>query len=179
MLADFDEAEEFIDIFRDIDRDEIKSQVSEDVDFEKLVSAMSDISQEISFLKDLKKSRVSPITAKINKLERNEAELREIAVELMDSLFPNKKTVDFPGVGKVTKRQTKGKWEITDEEELLKFARKHNKYKEMFDRKFTVKKKEMPSILAEILKETEEEPDGAVFVNPEFDFALTVTFHKD
>jgi len=175
---DFEEADDFIDIFKDIDRSAVESSVSEDVDVEKLVMALKNIKRETIFLKKLKKVRVASITEKLDKLDRNESELREIILQLMDELFPKQKTVDFPGVGRVTKRKVTGKWEVTDADKLLEFARKHNKHKDIFQRKFTVKKRELPSILADLIV-SGEKVEGAEFVEPASDTSLTVTIHDE
>jgi hypothetical protein len=178
-LLTFEEDDTFVDIFQDIDLDTVENSISEDVDLEKLVLAVRNIREEVVFLKDLKKRRVAPIAEKLEKLERNEEELKSLILELMPELFPKKKTVDFPGIGKITKRTSKGKWEVTDEEELLQYARSHDKHKELFDRKFVLKKRELASVLADIIKDDGEDPEGVMYVDPDSEFSLTVTLAKD
>jgi hypothetical protein len=177
-INNLEEDDSLVDVFGDIDSDAVTDSIDEDVDLEKLVASISKIKEEVEFLKALKKRRAEPIDAKIEKLTNNEAIIRDIILDLMPQLFPKKKTVDFPGVGKITRRSLNGKWEVTDEMALAKEARKHGQLDELFDKKLVLKKKFLSSVIAEILKD-EDEVDGVEFVEPESEFALTVTLEKE
>lgn len=174
--TDFDED---IDMFEDLDSDEIASRVNDDVDIEKLIAAIRRYRGEVDFLKKLKKKRVEPIDAKIEKLTGKEEQLRDLILDFMPKLFPKKNTVDFPGVGKISKRKTKGKWVVTDEEEFAKTLEEHGLYDEVMKIKASVVKKKVPNAVSRIMAESEqEEVPGVVFEEPERDSSLVLKIYE-
>lgn len=88
-------------------------------EIEQALSMMKDSDEEQSFLKDLKKRRVNPIDDKIKKLETDKDKLKKMILNTMKELKPKQKTIDFPGVAKVTRRAVKGTWSIVDEDSLI------------------------------------------------------------
>lgn len=178
MSGYVEDFEEDFDIFGSFEEDSISDRIAEDVDVEKIVAAIRKCSREVDFLKKLKASRVKPIDEKIATLTSNQDKLKQFAISLMGIHFPNQNTVDFPGVGKLTKRKTKGKWEVTDEEAFLKYMKEQGKYDDVVTIKESVNKRELPKVLSEILKTaSEEDIVGASFVEPESDVSLVVKLY--
>jgi phage host-nuclease inhibitor protein Gam len=177
-MSEFEEVE-LQDVFGDFDEDEYSEKIGQDVDTEQIVKAIRRCDEEIAFLKKLKANRVRPIDEKIEKLSRNQDKLKYFALDLMDKYFPNKNTVDFPGIAKITKRKKKGKWEIVDEDALVGFL-KESGCESAIKTKESIDKKELPKVLANILKDkSEDDIVGAEFVEPERDVSLVVKVHKE
>jgi len=174
---DFEEADDF-DIFGSFEEDEISGRIADDVDVEKIVKAIRRCTKEVDFLKKLKANRVAPIDEKIAKLTSNESKLRNFAIDLMGIHFPDRNTVDFPGVGKLTKRKVKGKWEVVDEEQFIQFLKDNKCDKDVVVNKEVLSKKEIPKVMSEIIKVmAEDDVIGAKYVEPERDIALTVKLY--
>lgn len=181
-MKNYDEIsfEDELDIFKSLDDESMFESIESDVDVEKIIYAIRKCSREIDFLRKLKKSRTNPIDEKINKLIDSQDKLKDFAVSLMGVHFPDRNTVDFPGVGKLTKRKVKGKWEVVDEGALVGFLRKHGKYDGTVTTKEVVSKKALPKAMSEIMKtESEDSIVGAKFVEPTRDVSLVVKFYED
>jgi hypothetical protein len=175
--VDFDDC---LDVSGDLQEEEMQQSISSDVDVEKLVKAIKKCRDEVEFLKKLKKSRALPIDEKIAKLESNEEKLKDFIIELMPEMFPTKNSVDFPGVGKVTRRKVKGKWSIDDDEKFKETLKKFNEFDEAVEIKEILNKTKAKKCITRILKDAKpEEIEGASYEEPENDFSLSVQLHVD
>ncbi|MFW5890598.1 MAG: host-nuclease inhibitor Gam family protein [bacterium] len=169
-----------LDPYDNLDYDQIKDSIKDDVDMEKLLYAIRKARQEVEFLKKLKDKRVKPIDAKIKKLNDNEDRLRDYILSLMDVLFPNKNSVDFPGVGKITKRKVSGKWVVEDEDKFYKLVEDNNLSEDAIRIKKSVNKKKLPSVVARLMAELEtEELDGIKFEEPDNDHSLALKIYEE
>jgi len=174
---DFDQD---IDLYDDLNYDDIATTVQDGLDIEKIIASIRRAREEIEFLKELKKRRVEPINVKITKLEDNEEKLRDFILEMMPTLFPKKNSVDFPGVGKISKRKTKGKWVVTDEESFLKVLKEYEMYDEVVKLKATVDKKKVPNVVSRILTEASEDAlEGVEFQEPEKENSLVLKIYEE
>jgi hypothetical protein len=173
--VDFDEP---LDISKDLDRDDM--DVVSDVDVERLVKAVRKCREETEFLKKLKSKRVEPIDLKIEKLKNNEEKLKAFIVELIPEYFPNKNSVDFPGVGKVTRRKQKGKWIIDDEAALRETLEKFDELTSAIEVKEVLNKTKAKKCITNILKDNSpDEIDGAYYEEPDAEYSLSVQIHDD
>lgn len=169
-----------IDLSENLDMENISNGIQKDVDIEKLVMAIQKGRQKVEFLRKLKKSRTEPIDAKIEHLAQNEEKLRDLILDLMPKLFPKQNSVDFPGVGNISKRKTKGKWVITDEQKFVEVLKKYGLYDEVVNVKVSVDKKKMPNAIARILVDTDESNlSGVEFQVPERDSSLVLKIYGE
>jgi hypothetical protein len=83
-----------------------------------------DLSRKIEFLKGLKKHRADQIDAEISETNRRVDNLRTIILKTMVKHEPDQKTLQFPSIGKVTRRVGKDDWKFDDEEAMKKFFEK-------------------------------------------------------
>jgi len=83
-------------------------------DIEELILSISGIDKTVEWYKELKKKRIEKITAEIDKLSSRKERLKEVIVATLDE--NNKKSLNFPGVGKVSVRNVKGKWDWDEED---------------------------------------------------------------
>jgi len=83
-------------------------------DIEELILSISGIDKTVEWYKELKKKRIEKITAEIDKLSSRKERLEEVIVATLDE--NNKKSLNFPGVGKVSVRNVKGKWDWDEED---------------------------------------------------------------
>ena len=87
-------------------------------EIEDLLSAIKGMRDKLEFLDKLKKARSQAINAEISKISDQSHILEEtVRLTLEDN---NKKSLNFPGIGKVTSTERKGKWVISDQEQFVK-----------------------------------------------------------
>ena len=108
-------------IYELIKTGEVVSLDSE-LEIEDCINAISDSDQKIAFLKRLKKDRVETIDAEICRRETNCELIRNIILATLKK--NNLKSLDFPGVGRVNIKTTKGKWVVKDEAKLFESLNK-------------------------------------------------------
>ena len=89
------------------------------------------INDDIEHLKGLKKHRAQAIDTQISSLSDDTLKLRDIILQTMKKLSPDKKTLSFPEVGKVSRRVSKDGWEIENSESLLDFFDSEGKKSEV------------------------------------------------
>lgn len=110
--------------------DDLKSLIKQDVsaddvtlksvfDIEHLMLLIGSMEDRIDYYADLKKHRIQSIDKISSELKRKVDSYRDVALRTMQSLEPSKKTLDFPGVGKISRRKKPGTWEVHDEHELV------------------------------------------------------------
>lgn len=103
-----------------------KSYVLDSVyEIENLLLLLKEVSSKIDFYKGLKKFRAEEIDKLIEGLEFKDERIRSVILNTMKLHEPQKKTVNFPSVGKVTKRAAQDDWEINNEEDMIKFFTEH------------------------------------------------------
>lgn len=178
-MDDFDFSTLDIDFSEDLSSQDIESKVDKGVDIENLLHAIGKYRSEVEFLKELKKKRIAPIDAKIAKLNSNEEYLKNLILELMPVHFGKKNTVDFPGVGKLSKRVKKGKWVVHDFDKFLAQVEKRNLDEDVIKVEKKVVAKFLPSVIAEMMKDLkEDELEGVVFEEPENAHSLAISIYE-
>ena len=117
-------------------------------DIEPVLSAMSQMEKKVEFLKELKKRRASLIDEQI---AAEEANIEKLCDAIKNCMALNKaKTLDFPGVGKVSIRKTKGTWTVVDENGLRSHLESLNKFDDVSEETWRFKKKELNKVLDEL-----------------------------
>jgi len=172
------EMEECFDVSSELDGEEVLSWIKDDLDVERLIGSVKKCKDEIEFLNKMKEKRVFPIDQKIAKLTANEEKLRTLILEVLPKFFPKKNSVDFPGVGKVTKRKLKGKWSLTDEDQYKQSLRDFKIFDDFVQTKEVVDKRKIAAAVAVMMKNNEEEEiKGVVFSEPEAGFSLSIELY--
>jgi hypothetical protein len=119
-------------------------------EIEPVLSAMHQMERKVEFLKELKRRRVSVIDEQI---ATEQANIDKLYTAIKACMKLNKdKSYDFPGVGKVSLRKTKGTWTIVDEEALRKHLEGLKKFEEVSEETWRFKKKELNKVLDELEK---------------------------
>jgi len=143
-------------------------------DIEGVLLFMQQSTRKVEFLKELKKRRVSSIEEQIAFEESN---LEKLEDAVKNCLALNKtKSLDFPGVGKVSVRNTKGTWTIVDENGLRNHLETLGKSNEVIEESWKFKKKDLNKLLDELM----ENNNTSSFVTKEPDkTSLSVSFPKE
>lgn len=150
-------------------------ELTDKFDIETVVLAMKDMNQKIEFLKELKKRRAQVIDEQVTLLENNMQILQNAIVNCLN--LNKEKTLDFPGVGKVQVRNTKGTWQINDSDALKAYIEASQRNgSDYIDYSWKFNKKEVNKLLNK-LEENNNIPD---YVSKEADRqSLSVSFAKD
>lgn len=141
--------------FEAVSSDKIK-EVLEGGDFSdvsELEDALIEIrnsQEEVEHVKALKKRREEHYNAQIKKMEEKETILRE-AIERCMSSF-DKKTLKYPGVGSVSRKTVKGKWNIKDEQALVDYCENLGIGSDAYEEVLKVNKTKMNKVLDELEK---------------------------
>ena len=137
-------------IFELFELEEENIALDNDVEIEDLLVYIKGLDDKIDFLGRLKKDRTATINAEIDKIKDKKEQLKDIIKNTLVKF--NHKSLNFPGVGRVNKKVSKGKWVIQDESALLdKLSEKlsEDEFKDVVVEKPTIVKKELDRVLGE------------------------------
>ena len=113
-----------------------------------ILEAIQKSQKEQAFLKEYKAHRVSSIDEKISKLDENIDVLRSAVLEYMQTHKETK--IDFPDVGAVTARKTKGTFVIEDEPTLVTTLEKNGVLPDVASQQWKFDKKKLNKVLEEM-----------------------------
>ena len=149
-------------------------ELDDKYDIEGVLLSMQQMTRKVEFLKELKKRRVSVIEQQIS---AEEANIEKLEAAIKSCMSKNKtKSLDFPGVGKVSVRNVKGTWTILDEENLRKHLESLGKFKEVSEESWKFKKKDLNKLLDEL----KDNNNASSFVLKEDDkTSLSVSYPKE
>lgn len=93
-------------------------------DIENVLLLVSEIDHKITYYRDLKKRRVEAIDTEIRKLTLKEEMLRSIILNTMKAVAPREKTLNFPDIGKVSRRKASDAIVIEDKDSVISYLDK-------------------------------------------------------
>lgn len=126
--------------------------LSNEYEIENLILILKDLDNKEDWLKQLKAKRIESITAEFNLIEQDREKIRSIILNSMKELVPDKKSLSFPGVGKVQIKPSKPKWVVEENSEVLEFLDKENKTQNTVITEKKIVKKELDKVLDEYFK---------------------------
>jgi hypothetical protein len=144
-------------------------------EIEELLEAISVLQGKIEHYQELKKYRVSTCENKIESFKSKIDLYRSVILNTMQKFAPDKKTIDFSPVGKVTRKKPSKLWEVNDEEKLLKFLATLGKKEEVVETKEKIIKKKLDGVLDDLLSSKKKIP-GVSLV--ESDESISIVFEK-
>lgn len=156
-----------------IDADACLTSVFE---IENILLHIQELNSKITHLKGLKKYRVESADVEIDRLEEQVRQCRELIKTTMITLEPKEKTLQFPSVAKVTRREDKGGWDIADEEKFLKFVEEQGKKDLIVKTKEVVDKKMAKKLISQFIDNGIDVP-GTIEIPPSV--SLSITFDEE
>lgn len=111
-------------------------------EIENVLLMIQQTEDKVKFFKELKQYRAKKLDEEIKSLEDRSERLRRVVLNTMVSTDPDKKTMHFPGIGKVTRRTGKTSWKIKDENELLAFLEDQGVKNQVVETKEVISKKD-------------------------------------
>lgn len=127
-------------------------------DIEDVLLMIGEIDHKIDYYKELKKHRVESIDTKINNLSEKTEALRSVILNTMKKMAPQDKTINFPDIGKVSRRTGQDVIAVTSETEVLTYLEKSGKKNEVVKVVETIDKRKLNSLVNECHKAGERVP---------------------
>ena len=141
---------------------------------EEVVLKIEALDHKVSFWKELKKKKDNDIASAIKDVSQRIDFFKKIILTTLEA--NGEKSLTFPGVCKVTRKKKPVQWEITDEEEFIKYLKSSGKYDQVVE--FTPKiKKDEANKLCKQCEEKGKLPSGINKKNEEF--TLTIQIPKE
>ncbi len=148
-------------------------QLNSIYEVESILLALEEIDNRVGFWKNLKKHRVQTIDAAISDYSGRAEKLRKLVLDTLKQF--DEKTLDFPGIAKVTRRKNKDSWEIDDANQMLNFFKQEGLADEVSEVKTVVKKTAVNKLLLEYSKKNVNIPGTSRVAGAE---SISVTFEK-
>ena len=114
-------------------------------EIEELLEMVRQIEDKMGFYAELKKYRAKVIDDEIQKLEERSQNIRSVILNTMK--HADKRSLNFPSIGKVVRRAGKTTWQIEDEGELVEFLDKQGVKAQVVHTKEVVDKKSLTKVL--------------------------------
>jgi hypothetical protein len=159
-----------------------RSPIQTHIDIDDMLMTLAAIDEQIGRYEDLKQHRIDPIDKEIKALTGKKEEYRSAINSYMTA--NNEKTLKYPGLAVVSRRSSKAKWTIGDEDALLDLLYAVLKERQpVLDKIVKVEPKLIKKELDKVLDELETQ--GALdAVSPDVVFkepaktTLNITFDK-
>jgi hypothetical protein len=147
------------DLIRDIDAGLPTGAILDSkYEIEDLVIVLAEIDRKVEHLKGLREYRVKSIDEEIAKQENRTQQIRDLILRSMRQLEPNEKTLFFPDVGKVTRKNTAGSYEIEDEAAFAAELEKKGLRDRVYESRETFNKREAKKLAAELSENNQQVP---------------------
>jgi len=97
--------------------------LTSEFEIENLLIKIQELSDKSDHLKGLNKFRKECADRELGAVNLQISQFRQVILNTMKTHKPDQKTLQFPSVGKVTRKLAKSSWRISDEELLITFLK--------------------------------------------------------
>jgi len=144
-------------------------------EIEDILLLIGEVNRKIDYYKEMKKHRASSIDEKISSLNAKAECLRSVILNTMQKVVPNEKTLDFPDIGKVTRRKPTATISIDDQDKVIGYLDDKGMKDEVVKVSETVDKRKLKTIVQQCSKTGEKVPGVSTITGDE---SLSITFEK-
>ncbi len=144
-------------------------------DIENILILIGELNHKVDHYKKLKQHRVKAIDESISELVGKTDALRSIVMNTMKKVAPNDKTLNFPAIGKVSRRKSKDGIVIDDQDAVLDFLDKKGEKGEVVKIVKSVDKRKLNSIVSAYQKSGDKVPGISIVAGTE---SLSITLEK-
>jgi phage host-nuclease inhibitor protein Gam len=144
-------------------------------EIEDILLLIGEVNRKVDYYKEMKKHRMLSIDEKISSLNEKVGCLRQIILNTMKKVAPKDKTLDFPDIGKVTRRQARETLVVDDQDQVLGFLDEKGLKDEAVKTVETVDKRKLNSLVQQYTKSGETVPGVSTVAGSE---SLSITFEK-
>jgi len=148
--------------------------LSSTFEIEDILILIGDISKKMEHYKKLKKYRTQSIDTKLVELSEREAALRQVILNTMTKM--NEKSLDFPSIGKVSRRKSKSAIVVEDQDMVIDFLDKKGMKDEVVKiLPPTIDKRKLNGVVTDLYKLGETIPGVSKVPGNE---SVSITFEK-
>lgn len=147
--------------------------LSSTFEIENILLLVEEINKKLEYYKELKKHRVKSIDDKISSLNQKEADLRGVILNTMKNM--NEKSLDFPDIGKVSRRKSKTAIVLEDQDKIVAYLDTKGLKSGVVKNVETIDKRKLNSLISDLEKQGEDIPGISKSIGPE---SLSITFEK-
>lgn len=144
-------------------------------EIEDILLLIGEVNRKIDYYKEMKKYRAASIDDKISSLTAKSDCLRSIVLNTMQKVVPNEKTLDFPDIGKVTRRKPTKTINIDDQDKVIKYLEQKGMKDEVVKISEIVDRRKLKTIVQQCSKAGETVPGVSTTMGSE---SLSITFEK-
>lgn len=147
--------------------------LSSTFEIENILLLIEEIDKKMEYYKELKKHRVKSVDEKIGSLVQKEAVLRGVILNTMKSM--GEKSLDFPDIGKVSRRKAKSAIVLEDQDAVVAYLEEKGLKAGVVKTVESIDKRKLNSLVGDLEKQGENVPGVTKVVGPE---SLSITFEK-
>lgn len=147
--------------------------LSSTFEIENILLLIEEIDKKVEYYKELKKHRVKSVDEKINSLVQKEAVLRGVILNTMRSM--NEKSLDFPDIGKVSRRKAKSSIVLEDQDAVIAYLEKKGLSDGLVKVVESIDKRKLNSLVSDLEKQGEDVPGISKIAGSE---SLSISFEK-
>ncbi len=147
--------------------------LSSTFEIENILLYIEEIDKKLEYYKELKKHRVKSIDDKISTLSTKEATLRGVILNTMKNM--NEKSLDFPDIGKVSRRKAKSAIVLDDQDAAVAYLEKKGLAGGLVKVVESLDKRKLNSLVGDLEKQGENVPGVSRVIGSE---SLSIAFEK-
>ncbi len=147
--------------------------LSSTFEIENILLLIEEIDKKMEYYKELKKHRIKSVDEKIGSLVQKEAVLRGVILNTMKSM--GEKSLDFPDIGKVSRRKAKSAIVLEDQDAVVAYLEEKGLKAGVVKTVESIDKRKLNSLVGDLEKQGENVPGVTKVSGPE---SLSITFEK-
>lgn len=133
-----------------------KHVLSSTFEIENILLVIEEIEKKLEHYKELKRQRVKSIDEKVSSLNAKQTMLRQVILNTMTHM--NEKSLDFPDIGKVSRRKSRATLVMEDQDSVLNYLDKKGLKDHVVKTVETVDKRKLNSLVNDLEKQGEVVP---------------------
>ncbi len=127
-------------------------------EIEELLQSVQEAEENIQYLQDLKKYRDKIVADQVSAIKAKIVNWRQVILNTMETHEPGKKTLPFPGVGKVTRRKISGSWSIDNQDLMLEHLDRAGMKDDVIEKRESINQRKLKSVLDHFDKQNQKVP---------------------
>ncbi len=147
-----------------------EAPIADALEVEDVLTEITKLDEEVEHFKLLKQKRVQPLDERIKSNTEKKDKLRSAILDFLTSV--KKTSLDFPGIGKISRKAKNGSWSITDEDKLIEHLIKIGSINDVGEQIWSLDKKKLNKILDDL----KENNNVVGAEKSKDDFTLQITF---
>ncbi len=144
-------------------------------DIEELLLSIGTMNHQIEYYKELKKHRVNSIDVEIGGLTSKIDVLRKVILNTMKNVAPDEKTLNFPSIAKITRRKSKSRIAVDDQDQVIDFLDEAGLKEQIVDVRESINKIKLMKLVNEYRETGQAIPGTSVVPSDE---SLSITYDK-